>query len=252
MTDPATSPTISEDNLLDGRVRLLQPVEGYRVAIDAVILAASIEAEEGETILDVGMGVGAASLCLAARVPGCRVVGVEVQRELAALAARNAQLNGMEGRVETIVADVAKRMPPRLAPGTFHHVMTNPPHLAEGSGTLPPDPSKSLANVESTADLAAWLNFCLIMLRSKGSLTIVHRADRLGEILALLAGKAGEIVVFPLWPREGQAAKRVLIRARKSVATPLELAAGLVLHEDNGAYTVAAEEILRHAASLYI
>jgi tRNA1(Val) A37 N6-methylase TrmN6 len=130
--------------------------------------------------------------------------------------------------------------------------MTNPPHLASGAGSLPPDASKSVANVESSADLAAWLNFCLIMLRSKGSLTIVHRADRLGEILALLGGKAGEIVVFPLWPREGKSAKRVLVRARKSVATPLELAAGLVLHEDNGDYTVAAEEILRHAAPLYI
>ncbi len=244
--------TISQDALLDGRVRLLQPQDGYRVAIDAVILAAAVEAEENETILDVGAGVAAASLCLAARVPGCRVVGVELQRELVALAARNVQLNKMEGRVDTIVADVAKRMPPRLAPGTFHHVMTNPPHLTGDHGPVPPDASKSLANVESSADLAAWLNFCLIMLRSKGSLTVIHRADRLGEILALINGKAGEIVVFPLWPGEGKAAKRVLIRARKSVATPLRLAPGLMLHEDNGDYTVEAEEILRHAGPLYV
>lgn len=243
---------ISEDALLDGRVRLLQPRQGYRVAIDAVILAAAIEAEEGETILDVGSGVGAASLCLAARVAGCRVVGIEVQRELAALASRNVQLNRLEGRVETIVADIARRMPPRLAPGTFHHVMTNPPHVAADEGTAPPDPSKAMANVESSADLAAWLNFCLIMLRSRGSLTMIHRADRLGEILALLNGKAGEIVVFPLWPTDGKEARRVLVRARKSVATPLRLAPGLVLHEAGGAYTVAAEEILRHAAPLYI
>jgi len=245
-------PAISEDALLDGRVHLLQPREGYRVAIDAVILAASVEAEENETVLDVGAGVGAASLCLAARVPNCRVVGVELQRELAALGSRNIQLNNMTGRVETIVADIARRMPPRLAPGTFHHVMTNPPHRAGDEGPSPPDQGKALANVESSADLAAWLNFCLIMLRSKGSLTVIHRADRLGEILGLLNGKAGAIVVFPLWPGEGRAAKRVLIRARKSVATPLKLAAGLVLHEENGDYTVAAEEILRHAAPLYI
>jgi tRNA1(Val) A37 N6-methylase TrmN6 len=233
-------------------VRLLQPREGYRVAIDAVILAASVEAEENETVLDVGAGVGAASLCLAARVPNCRVVGVELQRELAALGSRNIQLNNMTGRVETIVADIARRMPPRLAPGTFHHVMTNPPHRPGDDGPAPPDQSKALANVESSADLAAWLNFCLIMLRSKGSLTVIHRADRLGEILGLLNGKAGAIVVFPLWPGEGRAAKRVLIRARKSVATPLKLAPGLVLHEENGDYTVAAEEILRHAAPLYV
>jgi tRNA1(Val) A37 N6-methylase TrmN6 len=245
-------PGISEDALLDGRVRLLQPRQGYRVAIDAVVLAAAIEAEAGETILDVGSGVGAAALCLAMRVPGCRVVGIELQRELAALASRNVQLNALEGRVETIIADIARRMPPRLAPGTFHHVMTNPPHRAAEDGTAPPDPSKAAANMESSADLSAWLNFCLLMLRSKGCLTMVHRADRLGEILALLEGKAGEIVVFPLWPAEGKAARRVLVRARKSVATPLRLAPGLVLHEPGGGYTAAAEDILRHAAALYI
>jgi tRNA1(Val) A37 N6-methylase TrmN6 len=243
---------ISQDALLDGRVRLLQPVQGYRVAIDAVILAAAIEAEGNETILDVGSGVGAAGLCLAARVADCRVVGIELQRELAALAARNVQLNGMAGRVDTIVADIARHMPPRLAPGTFHHVMTNPPYLASADATLPPDTSKALANVESSADLAAWLNFCLIMLRSKGSLTIIHRADRLGDILAGLARKAGEIVVFPLWPGQDKAAKRVLVRARKSVATPLRLAPGLILHGDDARYTVEAEEILRHAGPLYV
>lgn len=245
-------PGISEDALLDGRVRLLQPRQGYRVAIDPVILAATVEAEAGEAILDVGSGVGAAALSLAVRVPGCRVVGIEVQRELAVLASRNVQLNRLEGRVETIIADIARRMPPRLAPGTFHHVMTNPPYLAADEATAPPDPSKAVANMESSADLSAWLNFCLLMLRSRGSLTMIHRAERLGEILALLEGKAGEVVVFPLWPAEGKPARRVLVRARKSVASPLRLAPGLVLHEPGGGYTVAAEDILRRALALYI
>ncbi len=244
--------TITEDRLLDGRVRLLQPATGYRVALDTLVLAASVEAEAGEAVLDIGAGVGAAALCLAVRIPGVRVVGIEMQRELVSLASRNVQLNGLQDRVEMIVADVAQRPPPRLAAGTFHHVMTNPPYLTADEATLPPDPVKAAANVESTATLAAWLTYSLLMLRSKGTLTVVHRAERLGEILACLNGRAGEIVVFPLWPGEGKAARRVLVRARKSVATPLRLASGLVLHEDSGAFTPQAEDVLRHAAALYL
>ncbi|MDF3074448.1 MAG: methyltransferase, partial [Alphaproteobacteria bacterium] len=149
--------TITEDRLLDGRVRLLQPATGYRVAMDTLVLAAAIETEPGEAVLDVGAGVGAAALCLAVRVPGVRVVGIEVQRELVSLAQRNIQLNGLQDRVEMIVADVAQRPPPRLAAGTFHHVMTNPPHMTAEEATLPPDPVKAIANVESTANLAKWL-----------------------------------------------------------------------------------------------
>lgn len=244
--------TITEDRLLDGRVRLLQPATGYRVALDTLVLAASVEAEAGEAVLDIGAGVGAAALCLAVRIPGVRVVGIEMQREIVSLASRNVQLNGLQDRVEMIVADVAQRPPPRLAAGTFHHVMTNPPYLTADEATLPPDPVKAAANVESTATLAAWLTYSLLMLRSKGTLTVVHRAERLGEILACLNGRAGEIVVFPLWPSEGKAARRVLVRARKSVATPLRLASGLVLHEDSGAFTPQAEDVLRHAAALYL
>ncbi|MGE0659325.1 MAG: tRNA1(Val) (adenine(37)-N6)-methyltransferase [Reyranellaceae bacterium] len=244
--------TITEDRLLDGRVRLLQPATGYRVALDTLVLAASVEAEAGEAILDVGAGVGAAALCLAVRVPGTRIVGIEMQRELVSLGTRNVQLNALQDRVEMIVADVAQRPPPRLAAGTFNHVMTNPPHMRAQEVTAPPDAVKAAANVESTASLAAWLAYSLLMLRPKGSLTVVHRADRLADILACLNGKAGEIVVYPLWPAEGRPARRVLVRARKSVATPLRLAPGLVLHEDGGAFTAQAEDILRHAAPLYL
>ena len=244
--------TITEDRLLDGRVRLLQPATGYRVALDTLVLAASVEAEAGESVLDVGAGVGAAALCLAIRVPGTRIVGIEMQRELVSLATRNIQLNALQDRVEMIVADIAQRPPPRLAAGTFNHVMTNPPHMLAEETTAPPDPVKAAANIESTATLAAWLNYSLLMLRPKGSLTVVHRADRLADILACLNGKAGEIVVFPLWPGEGKPARRILVRARKSVATPLRLAAGLVLHEEGGAFTSHAEDVLRHAAALYL
>jgi tRNA1(Val) A37 N6-methylase TrmN6 len=251
MTETRGLPLHSEDLLLGGRLRLRQPTSGYRVAIDPVFLAAAVPAGPRDAILDVGCGVGAAALCLAARVPGCRVTGVEVQRDLVRLAGDNVVLNELSAQVSVMQGDLLN-LPPRLAPGAFDHVMANPPFLAAGSATAPPNPGKATANVESDANLAAWVRIALAMVRAKGSLTFIHRADRLDSLLALLAGKAGEITLYPLWPGGGKPAKRVIIRARKQIASPTSLLAGMVLHEDDGRFTAAADAVLRGAAGLDI
>ena len=239
---------ISEDRLLDGRVLLRQPAGGYRAAIDPVFLAASVPAEDGEMVLDLGSGVGTASLCLASRVENCRIFGLEMQGPLVTLARQNIEINGFAGRIESMIGTL-QMPPPRLAPGSFHHVMTNPPfHPTEG--TASPNDSKDAANRESEIDLAAWMKFAINMLRPKGYLTVVYRADRLADLLAALHGKAGEITLIPLWPKRGRSAKRIILRARKSVATPLTLTPGLVLHEEDGRYTPMADEILRRGGGL--
>jgi tRNA1(Val) A37 N6-methylase TrmN6 len=240
---------ISEDTVLGGRVRLYQPKDGYRAAIDAVFLAAAVPAQSGEMVLDVGGGVGTSSLCLAARVTGLRIFSLELQSELADLARRNIEANGAVGRVECLRGNL-QTPPPRLAPGSFHHVMTNPPYGEAGAGTASPLPGKEAANREGAVDLGAWMRFAVTMLRPKGTLVVVYRCDRLDDLLAALAGKVGEIVVLPLWPKSGRPAKRVLLRARKGVNSPLCLLPGLVLHEEDGRYTPAAEAILRDGAGL--
>jgi tRNA1(Val) A37 N6-methylase TrmN6 len=243
------APAFTEDRLLGGRVRLRQPASGYRVAIDPVFLAASVPAEPHQTILDVGCGAGAAMLCLAARVPQSRIVGLETQRDLVRLAGDNAILNCMEARVSAMIGDLL-HAPPRLSPGAFDHVMANPPYLERGQANALASPGRAEATIEGAADLAAWVRFALAMARPKGSVTFIHRADRIDALLAEIAGRAGEVVVYPLWPAQGKPAVRVLVRARKQITAPARLAPGLILHEADGRLSGAAEGVLREGRGL--
>jgi tRNA1(Val) A37 N6-methylase TrmN6 len=250
MSEPASAErSFTEDRLLSGRIRLKQPAVGYRVAIDPVFLAASVPAEPHQLVLDVGCGAGAAMLCLAARVPHSRVVGLEMQRELVRLAGDNVMLNGLEARASVMIGDLL-HPPPRLSPGAFDHVMANPPYSERGYGTPSATAGKSAATVEGDADLGDWVRFSLAMVRPSGTVTFIHRADRIDTLLGHVAGRAGEIVVFPLWPRQDKPASRILIRMRKQTAAPARLAAGLVLHEADGRFTTAADGVLREGRGI--
>ena len=128
--------------------------------------------------------------------------------------------------------------------------MTKPIGFTVLSLALALAPLSPARGYEGDASLAAWVRVALAMVRAKGSLTFIHRADRLEALLALLAGKAGEITLYPLWPGGSRPASRVIVRARKDVATPTKLSAGIVLHEPDGGYTAAAEAVLRDGAAL--
>lgn len=242
---------VTQDYLLGGRVQIRQPAEGYRVAIDPIFLAASLHPDAGSTILDIGSGVGAASLCLAARVPHCRITGLETQREMVRLANENIVLNTMRERIEILSGDLL-RPPPRLAAGTFAHVMANPPYLEASAHTASSTVQKAQSHGEGEATLEHWVRFALLMVRPKGTVTFIHRADRLDMLLSYFAGKVGDIVVYPLWPGKEKPAKRVLIRGSKNTDGPLRLAPGMLLHGPDGQFTTTAEGILRDAQGLVL
>ena len=240
----------SADTLLGGRVRLTQPDDGYRAAIDPVLLAACIPARAGNRVLDVGAGVGAAALCLTTRRPDIAVVGLELQASLVALAAANIADNAVGDRVTVLAGDLLAP-PVGLEPGGFDHVMANPPFMKAGAHTPPPDAGRAVAHGEGAADLADWLRFCAAMVRPRGTVSLIHRADRLDEVIAgMVACRLGGLVLFPLWPKAGVPARRILVAARRGIRSPARLAPGLVLHEADGRFTAAADAILRHGAAL--
>ena len=240
---------LTEDAFLGGRLRLRQPAEGYRAAIDPVLLAAAVPAEAGDSVADLGCGVATASLCLLTRVPALRVTGLELQALLADLARKNAGLNGCGAQFGVVSGDVAAP-PEDLAPGAFDHVMLNPPYLEPGSARASTHELRRIATVEGAAGLDAWLGCAVSLLRPRGSLTVIHRADRLDGILGRLSESCGDLTVFPLWPRQGEGAKRVLVQGRKGSGGPLRVLPGLALHDAQGCYTPAAEAVLRDAQGL--
>lgn len=243
------TPPTTVDMFLGGRIKICQPAAGYRAGSDPVLMAAAVRAGAGERVLDLGCGVGTAALCLLARVAEARVTGLEVQPELAALARANAEANGQGDRF--VVVEGCLTRPPSLLRGQgFDHVMTNPPWYEPGTVTAPPAAGKAMGHMEGALDLGAWLATAVGLLRPKGRLTVIHRADRLADILAALGGRAGEIRVLPLYPRPGRSAVRVIVTARRGARTPLEVLPGLVMHDAQGAYQETVEAVLRGGAPL--
>ena len=248
MTAPGSEIETTEDAWLGGRLRLLQPARSYRVAIDAALLAAAVPLAPGGRALELGTGVGAAALALALRAPEGAVDALELQPALAALARRNVAANGLQDRVRIVEGDVAGAAVPA---GAYDEVFLNPPYLDPDANDASADPIKRTATVEGPARLQDWANAAARAARPGGGVTLIHRADRLADILAALAtARIGGVIVYPLWPRPGTAARRVILRGRAGKGGRLTLAAGLVLHDAEGGYTTAAAAILAGEAGL--
>lgn len=246
---PARTPEITEDAVLNGRVRLRQPLAGYRAGMDAALLAAACDAAPDQRVIEAGCGVGGALLAAAVRRPDARFVGLERDPAAVDLARGNVALNGLENRVQIVHGDVEQGFRALNLPA-FDAVISNPPFFDDPGALRAPAPEKSGAWM-ADGGLAAWTGFCLKAVREGGTLTLIHRADRLADILALLAPKAGSFKIRPVAPFADAPAKRVIVRAIKTGKAPLVLLPPLVLHEREGAgHSAAAETILRGDAGL--
>lgn len=245
---------VTEDRVLNGRVRLRQKAGGYRAGMDAALLAAACDAGQNDRVIEAGCGVGGALLAAATRRPTSRFFGIERDPDAAELARGNAALNDLANRVEITQGDVQMGFRALGLP-VFDAAISNPPFFDDPDALRAPSPAKSGAWM-ADGGLGAWTSFLLKAVREGGTITLIHRADRLADILALLAPKAGSFKVRPVQPFADTPAKRVIVRAIKTGKAPLVLLPALVLHDrplgpgEGGGHSAAAEAILRGEADL--
>jgi tRNA1(Val) A37 N6-methylase TrmN6 len=243
---------LSCDGFLGGRVRLWQPRRGYRAGIDPVLLAAAVPARPGQSVLDLGCGAGAAALCLAARVPGLRLTGIEIQPAYAELARRNVALNGADMAV--ICADLTD-LPAPVRQERFDHVLANPPYFAAGAHSAARDGGRARALGEVTP-LAGWIAIAARRLAPGGHLHMIQRTRRLPEMLAACEARLGSLEVLPLAARAGRGPELAILRARKGGRAGFVLHAPTVLHagsnhaRDGDDYLPEISAVLRVSAAL--
>jgi tRNA1(Val) A37 N6-methylase TrmN6 len=243
----------SEDAVLGGRLRLRQSLRGHRVGHDAILLAAFTDARAGEHVVDLGAGVGAAGLALARRVEGLQVTLVEIDPDLAALAAANCELNNLADRARAVTGDAedaAALAAIGLPAGSVDRVLMNPPFNDPRRQNVSPDPRRRLAHVAEPGLLGRWVASAAHLLKAGGVLTLIWRADGLDDVRAALAPAFGGPTVLPVYPRTGAPAIRVLVRATKGAVGAIAEESGLILNGPNGRPTEEAESVLREGATL--
>lgn len=242
----------TENEFLGGRLTLLQPRNGYRAGVDPVLLAAAVQARSGQSVLDLGCGVGTALFCLMLRVEGLDATGIEVQPDLCALAQSNAERNGLVARI--VAGDIAD-MPVELKASSFDHVIANPPFFDRARSSAAAEPGREVGRGEAVP-LSLWLDVGIRRLKPGGRLTFIQRAERLGDLLAGLGERMGGVVVTPLAPRAGRDAGLVIVGATKGARAALRIEAPFVLHDgdhherDGDSYSASAQAVLRDGQAL--
>lgn len=248
---------LTDDAFLGGRLHVLQPRNGYRAGLDAVLLAASVRAGSGADalrIVDAGAGVGVVGLCVAARIADARVVLVEREPALVDLARQNVARNGLSDRVNVVAGEVTGQSSAfdSTAAGreTATHVLANPPFTQTGQGSASPNDLKTAAHQMAGDDLDRWARFLAYVAAPGGTATMIHRADSLRGVLDALAGRFGALAVLPIHSRAGEPATRIIVSGIKGSRAPLSIKPGLVLHGDGKSFRPEIEAILRHGAPL--
>jgi tRNA1(Val) A37 N6-methylase TrmN6 len=252
--DQGQEQAITLDEFLGGRFTAAQPKSGHRTGSDAVWLQAAVPAHPGDKVLDAGAGVGVAGLCLMARCPQITVTAVDIDEGAVALARSNAQLNAYCEKFRAFALDLTAPAETLIAKGLvregYDQVMANPPFHVEGTVRPAPDAGRAAAHIMGAGALEAWVRFLATFAAPKGQVTLIHRPQALPELLPLLDRRFGAITLFPLFPKEGEPAVRVILQGRKGSRAGMRLLPGLVLHEKDGRYSAKAEGVLRHGEAL--
>jgi tRNA1(Val) A37 N6-methylase TrmN6 len=249
---PTFSFAVTDDAVLDGRLKLLQPARGHRAGHDAILLAAA--APKSAMAVDLGAGIGTAGLALLARNAARQVTFVEIDADLARLASVNAERNGFADKTISVQSDIARLArrggPPKPAAASADLVILNPPFNDPAQRRASPDPARRRAHAAPDGEIDSWVEAAGRLLKSNGRIVLIHRPESISPILAVIDRHFGAAEIIPIHARADAPAIRIIVRAQKGKRTPLVLRPAFVLTGEDNRPTHGAEAVLRGAAPL--
>jgi len=225
-----------DDLQLDG-LKLIQNRKHFCFGTDAVLVCSFANVKNTSSVIDLGTGNGIIPLLLYGKFKPRLIMGIEIQKEAYELAVRNVKLNNLEDRISIINGDI-KNIKEYLQCGSFDHVITNPPYLKSGTGIISAEDSIAYARHEILCTLDDVLKAARYLLKSKGTFTMVHRPDRLNEILMQMKNNGIEPKTIRfVHPNEKSQAILVLIQGLKDMSPSLVVDHPLIIHKPDGSYT---------------
>lgn len=226
------------EDLQCGGLRIIQSADEYRFTTDAVLLANFCKSMRGKLCVEFGAGSGVVSILVAHKKLPRRIVALEIQPQLADMMRRSVEMNGQTDVIEVHVADL-KNAADIVRDADV--VVCNPPYRRLGSGERQLKPNIALCRHEIAATLADVVASAAKVLNNKGSLYLVHQADRLCETVTLCAENELAVKeILPVCPMQGRDPTLILIRAVKGGEADCKLYAPLCIMDENGNYTERA------------
>jgi tRNA1(Val) A37 N6-methylase TrmN6 len=250
MSDPVLE--LTEDAFLGGQLRLKQLKSGHRAGHDAVLLAAASSARPGDRVADLGAGIGAAGLAVARRIAGIDLILVEIDPALAGLARANAEANTIQADVIVldVEADATAFAAAGLAPDSVDAVLMNPPFNDPARHRVSPDTARGIAHMATATTLPKWVHAARRILKSRGALTLIWRADGLAEVLSALDHGFGSVQLLPVHSDARSPANRILVRAIKGGRAPTQIRPALMLNDEPGVPNQRVQDILAGKGTL--
>lgn len=231
------------DDLQYKNLKIIQNKNGFCFGIDSILLANfAREIKKNSKIIDLGTGTGIIGILLCAKLENCKMVGVEIQKEVYEMAKRSIELNNLQDKFQIINSNI-KELENKLEMGTFDTVVTNPPYKKNNTGLQNENEKKLISRHEITANLEDFIKISAKLLKDKKDLYMVHRPDRLVDIIELLRKYKLEPKKLQLiYPKPDKEPNLLLIKATKNANPFLKMEKPLYVYKENGEYT---DEILK-------
>ena len=226
------------DDLEFKNLKIIQKDNGFCFGIDAVLLSDfAKEIKQGSKVLDLGTGTGILSILLSGKTKLSKIYGIELQKDIAQMATRSVKLNNLDDRIEIINEDI-KNINKIFENNYFDAVVTNPPYKKENTGKINKSENKYISRHETTANLEDFIKISFKLLKDKGFLYMVHRPERLTDIIyELRKNKIEPKNIKFVYSNIEKEPKLVLIKAVKNANSFLKIEKPLIIYDENGEYT---------------